>query len=151
MKVSIETEGEIIWFRDTDKGEGLAALGYLRDGTQNQIIAALEEALTQAKGEQLSWYNREATKLPFKIEAGKVFIEEAPIKNAALSAASDECIAANREAIVENAIKNQAITSTGYCNESPSQDAPDDVSVDAVSITLRKRDGSIALRLKSFF
>ncbi|CRL43695.1 hypothetical protein SGGMMB4_05246 [Sodalis glossinidius str. 'morsitans'] len=51
MKVSVETKGEVIWFSDTDKGEGLAALGYLRDGTQDQIITALEEALIQAKGE----------------------------------------------------------------------------------------------------
>ncbi|OIV46952.1 hypothetical protein BK025_07885 [Sodalis sp. TME1] len=45
---------------------------------------------------------------PLKIEAGKVFIEEAPIKNAAISAASDAGIAANREAILENAANAHA-------------------------------------------
>lgn len=53
MKVAIEVNGEVIWYRDSDKQEGMASLGYLRDGTQQIIIAALEEALFQAKGQML--------------------------------------------------------------------------------------------------
>jgi hypothetical protein len=33
----------------------MASLGYLKDGTQQKIIAALEDALNQAKGERLCW------------------------------------------------------------------------------------------------
>lgn len=53
MKVAIEVNGEVIWYRDSDKQEGMASVGYLRDGTQQKIIAALEDALNQAKGEHL--------------------------------------------------------------------------------------------------
>ncbi|ENZ8839127.1 TPA: Rrf2 family transcriptional regulator [Klebsiella pneumoniae] len=53
MKVAIEVNGEVIWYRDSDKQEGMASLGYLKDGTQQKIIAALEEALLQAKGQML--------------------------------------------------------------------------------------------------
>ncbi|ODM34657.1 Rrf2 family transcriptional regulator [Klebsiella pneumoniae] len=53
MKVAIEVNGEVIWYRDSDKQEGVASLGYLKDGTQQRIIAALEEALFQAKGQML--------------------------------------------------------------------------------------------------
>lgn len=53
MKVAIEVNGEVIWYRDSEKQEGMASLGYLRDGTQQKIIAALEEALFQAKGQML--------------------------------------------------------------------------------------------------
>lgn len=53
MKVAIEVNGEVIWYRDGDKQEGMASLGYLKDGTQQKIIAALEEALFQAKGQML--------------------------------------------------------------------------------------------------
>lgn len=53
MKVAIEVNGEVIWYRDIDKQEGMASLGYLKDGTQQKIIAALEEALFQAKGQML--------------------------------------------------------------------------------------------------
>lgn len=53
MKVAIEVNGEVIWYRDSEKQEGMASLGYLKDGTQQKIIAALEEALFQAKGEML--------------------------------------------------------------------------------------------------
>jgi sulfur carrier protein ThiS len=42
MKVAIEVNGEVIWYRDSDKQEGMASLGYLKDGTQQKIIAALE-------------------------------------------------------------------------------------------------------------
>ncbi|HBR3096775.1 TPA: Rrf2 family transcriptional regulator [Klebsiella pneumoniae] len=53
MKVAIEVNDEVIWYRDSDKQEGMASLGYLKDGTQQKIIAALEEALFQAKGQML--------------------------------------------------------------------------------------------------
>ncbi|HBQ8821584.1 TPA: Rrf2 family transcriptional regulator [Klebsiella pneumoniae] len=53
MNVAIEVNGEVIWYRDSDKQEGVASLGYLKDGTQQKIIAALEEALFQAKGQML--------------------------------------------------------------------------------------------------
>lgn len=55
MKVAIEVNGEVIWYRDSDKQEGMASLGYLKDGTQQKIIAALEDALTQVNGENLCW------------------------------------------------------------------------------------------------
>ncbi|MFG0782415.1 Rrf2 family transcriptional regulator [Raoultella sp. TYF_8] len=55
MKVAIEVNGEVIWYRDSEKQEGMASLGYLKDGTQQKIIAALKDALNQAKGEQLCW------------------------------------------------------------------------------------------------
>ncbi len=51
MKVAIEVNGEVIWYRDSDKQEGMASLGYLKDGTQQKIIAALEDALFRAKGQ----------------------------------------------------------------------------------------------------
>lgn len=54
MKVAIEVNGEVIWYRDSETLEGMASLGYLKDGTQQKIIAALEGALTQAIGEALS-------------------------------------------------------------------------------------------------
>ena len=53
MKVAIEVNGEVIWYRDSETLEGMASLGYLKDGTQQKIIAALEEALFQAKGQVL--------------------------------------------------------------------------------------------------
>lgn len=55
MKVAIEVNGEVIWFRNSETLEGMASLGYLKDGTQQKIIAVLEDALNQAKGEQLCW------------------------------------------------------------------------------------------------
>lgn len=51
MKVTIETPEGIIWMRDAETGEGMASRGYMKDGTQQKIIAALEEALFQAKGQ----------------------------------------------------------------------------------------------------
>ncbi|ECE7751933.1 Rrf2 family transcriptional regulator [Salmonella enterica subsp. enterica serovar Ngili] len=53
MKVEIKNDGEVIWSRDSVSLEGVASLGYLRDGTQQKIIATLEDALAQAKGELL--------------------------------------------------------------------------------------------------
>ncbi|EPJ3801845.1 Rrf2 family transcriptional regulator [Morganella morganii] len=41
----------VIWFRDEEKKEGMAFVGYIKDGTQQKIISALENALTQAKAE----------------------------------------------------------------------------------------------------
>nr|WP_306804882.1 Rrf2 family transcriptional regulator [Providencia sp. PROV195] len=60
MKVSIEVNGKTIWYRDEEKLEGMASTGYIKDGTQEKIIAALESALFQAKGELLcfdDWYS----------------------------------------------------------------------------------------------
>lgn len=51
MKVTIETPEGVIWMRDAETGEGMASRGYMKDGTQQKIIAALEEALFQAKGQ----------------------------------------------------------------------------------------------------
>ncbi|UPS64244.1 Rrf2 family transcriptional regulator [Providencia rettgeri] len=55
MKVSIEVNGKTIWYRDEEKLEGMASTGYIKDGTQEKIIAALENALFQAKGELSCW------------------------------------------------------------------------------------------------
>ncbi|MBA0190370.1 Rrf2 family transcriptional regulator [Pectobacterium odoriferum] len=55
MKVSIESSGEVIWYRDAENLEGMASTGYIKDGTQQKIIAALEGALFQAKGQMLCW------------------------------------------------------------------------------------------------
>lgn len=57
MKVSIEVDGNTIWFRDSANLTGMASNGYMKDGTQKKIITALEAALLQAKGEQLCWYD----------------------------------------------------------------------------------------------
>lgn len=51
MKVSIEVNGKTIWYRDEEKLEGMMSTGYIKDGTQEKIIAALESALFQAKGQ----------------------------------------------------------------------------------------------------
>lgn len=51
MKVSIEVDGKTIWYRDEEKLEGMMSTGYIKDGTQEKIIAALESALFQAKGQ----------------------------------------------------------------------------------------------------
>ncbi|EFE96627.1 hypothetical protein [Serratia odorifera] len=51
MKVIVETSEGVIWMRDAATGEGIASRGYLEDGTQLKIIAALEDALFQAKGQ----------------------------------------------------------------------------------------------------
>ncbi|EAA9301846.1 Rrf2 family transcriptional regulator [Salmonella enterica] len=39
--------------RDNSNQEGIMSLGYLKDGTQQRIIAALEDALFQAKSQLL--------------------------------------------------------------------------------------------------
>ncbi|HIF6771884.1 Rrf2 family transcriptional regulator [Serratia marcescens] len=51
MKVIIEAQEGIIWMRNAQTGEGITSTGYVKDGTQQKIIAALEEALFQAKGQ----------------------------------------------------------------------------------------------------
>lgn len=51
MKVSIIEDGQVIWMRDTKTHEGLACTNYVKDGTQQRIIAALVEALEQANGQ----------------------------------------------------------------------------------------------------
>lgn len=51
MKVSIEVNGRTIWYRDEEKLEGMMSTSYIKDGTQEKIIAALESALFQAKGQ----------------------------------------------------------------------------------------------------
>ncbi|NTZ48380.1 Rrf2 family transcriptional regulator [Lelliottia aquatilis] len=53
MKVSIESNGEVIWYLDTEKQEGMTSLAYIADGTQGKIISSLEGALHQANGEML--------------------------------------------------------------------------------------------------
>jgi len=55
MKVELSENGEALWMRDSVTLEGIASRGYLKDGTQQKIIAALEDALFQAKGELLCW------------------------------------------------------------------------------------------------
>lgn len=50
MKVQIlNSEGVILWERG-EKG-GISARGYVADGTQERIIAALKKALVQAEAE----------------------------------------------------------------------------------------------------
>ncbi len=53
MRVTVEHNGEIIWSRDSENGVGMASRGYLADGTQQKIVTALVDALTQANGEML--------------------------------------------------------------------------------------------------
>ncbi|CCW31054.1 Rrf2 family transcriptional regulator [Xenorhabdus nematophila] len=55
MKISVEFNGETIWYRDEEKGEGMTSTGYIKDGTQQKIITALEHALVQAKTEKQCW------------------------------------------------------------------------------------------------
>ncbi|MBV4366298.1 hypothetical protein [Erwinia phyllosphaerae] len=57
MKVVITVEGKEIWARDILSQENLTSLSYLKDGTQQKIIAALEESLTQARAQEKLSYN----------------------------------------------------------------------------------------------
>lgn len=57
MKVIVERCGVISWFRDDEKMEGMGSVGYVKDGTQDEIISALENALYQARNEKLCWEN----------------------------------------------------------------------------------------------
>ncbi|EKN4700419.1 Rrf2 family transcriptional regulator [Yersinia ruckeri] len=52
MEINCIEGGRIIWMRNLVTSEGMTSNSYLKDGTQEKIIAALEEALLQAKGEQ---------------------------------------------------------------------------------------------------
>ncbi len=36
MKVIIENTGDVIWYRDDSKKEGLASRGYIKDGIQRK-------------------------------------------------------------------------------------------------------------------
>ena len=51
MKVKVEHNGKTIWCRDSESGTGMTSRGYLTDGTQQKIVTALIDALTQANGE----------------------------------------------------------------------------------------------------
>ncbi|EPK4062053.1 hypothetical protein LLI29_003114 [Morganella morganii] len=51
MKVTVEHNGKTIWCRDSESGTGMTSRGYLTDGTQQKIVTALIDALTQANGE----------------------------------------------------------------------------------------------------
>lgn len=52
MKVECKNSaGEVIWFYYNETQEGLASLGYTKDGTQKTITAALECALEQARAQ----------------------------------------------------------------------------------------------------
>ena len=53
MKIFVQTQdGTIIWERTTDSNvSGFTANSYLRDGTQQKIIAALVDALAEARGQ----------------------------------------------------------------------------------------------------
>lgn len=51
MNVSIIENEEVIWMRNAVTLEGIACTRYTRDGTQQKIIAALEDALYQAKAQ----------------------------------------------------------------------------------------------------
>ncbi|MEQ1968733.1 hypothetical protein ABLA30_17345 [Xenorhabdus nematophila] len=53
MKVTIEHNGEVMWFRDSHHGVGMTSTNYLTNGMQEKIIAALSGALVQACGELL--------------------------------------------------------------------------------------------------
>lgn len=52
MRISISSDaGELLWWREANPPAGFMSANYLRDGTQDQIIGALSEALEQAIGQ----------------------------------------------------------------------------------------------------
>ncbi|EOX8581827.1 hypothetical protein [Salmonella enterica] len=51
LKVTVSDKDDVLWMRDSATQEGIMSLGYLKDGTQQKIITALEDALFQAKGQ----------------------------------------------------------------------------------------------------
>lgn len=51
MRVIIESEDVVIWYRDAKQHEGTVSLNFVKDGTQQKIITALEEAIFQAKNQ----------------------------------------------------------------------------------------------------
>lgn len=75
--------------------------------SDNSSIEARLSVLERTLSEVQARLQKSESTQTFKIEAGKVFIEEAPIRNAGINAASDECIAANSEAIIENATRSK--------------------------------------------
>lgn len=60
MKILVEHNSKVIWMRDNETSEGVACRSYIKDGVQQKIIAALEDALAQAKGELLCWNDSDA-------------------------------------------------------------------------------------------
>jgi len=62
MRVYIEQDGEKAWSHG--EGHGDTSLSYLQDGTQEQIIQALEAALVEARG-QLGRRLQEADIIPY--------------------------------------------------------------------------------------
>lgn len=55
LKVTVSDKDDVLWMRDSATLEGIMSLGYLKDGTQQRIITALEDALEQAKGQMSCW------------------------------------------------------------------------------------------------
>lgn len=55
LRVTVSDKDDVLWMRDSATLEGIMSLGYLKDGTQQRIIAALEDALEQAKGQMSCW------------------------------------------------------------------------------------------------
>lgn len=51
LRVTVSDKDDVLWMRDSATLEGIMSLGYLKDGTQQRIIAALEDALFQAKSQ----------------------------------------------------------------------------------------------------
>lgn len=66
LKVTISDKDDVLWMRDNSNQEGIMSLGYLKDGTQQRIIAALEDALFQAKG-QVSCLPDDSIKVDFPV------------------------------------------------------------------------------------
>lgn len=51
LRVTVSDKDDVLWMRDSATLEGIMSLGYLKDGTQQRIIAALEDALFQTKSQ----------------------------------------------------------------------------------------------------
>lgn len=66
LKVTVSDKDDVLWMRDSSNQEGIISLGYLKDGTQQRIIAALEDALFQAKG-QVSCLPDDSIKVDFPV------------------------------------------------------------------------------------
>ncbi|QBY43511.1 hypothetical protein ArsFIN_39880 [Arsenophonus nasoniae] len=58
MRIIIKNKNEVVWYRNIEKGEGMASKGYTKDGTQHEIISALEYALEQSRAELMCWNDR---------------------------------------------------------------------------------------------
>lgn len=54
VTVTNENKPEICWEFRQDPKSGRMSIGWLKDGTQDQVIAALQEALEEAK-HQFLW------------------------------------------------------------------------------------------------